>query len=248
MAKRVPRLATQGGRWKGYRERRFSILLVILLLLLIASPFLMDIGPIAVWFDGLMALLLLAAIHSLCFERRQRLFALLFGIPTVFVVLGSHAWTGPFHHRALFLGHFCGTLFLLGAACIVVRTLFENRPPTLDSICGAVAGYLFLGLAWSLSYSLIETVQPGSFRHILLPHGSLEDQQYYELIYYSFVTLTTLGYGDVAPLTPVTRTLAWIEAVSGQFYMAIIVAGIVSAFVTKITPRENEESKSVRGE
>ena len=52
------------------------------------------------------------------------------------------------------------------------------------------------------------------------------------LTYYSFVTLTTVGYGDVTPISPVTRTFAWIEAITGQFYLAIIVAGLVSLLIT----------------
>lgn len=74
----------QGGKWRQlYSERRFAILLVILVILLAGPPVLLGFGLSAGWFDGLMSLLMLAAILSLCFERRQRLFALLLGIPTI---------------------------------------------------------------------------------------------------------------------------------------------------------------------
>jgi hypothetical protein len=53
------------------------------------------------------------------------------------------------------------------------------------------------------------------------------------LTYYSFVTLTTVGYGDINPVSPATRTLAWMEAVTGQFYLAVIVAGLVSLLAAK---------------
>ena len=53
------------------------------------------------------------------------------------------------------------------------------------------------------------------------------------LTYFSFVTLTTVGYGDISPVSPAARTLAWVEAVTGQFYLAVIVAGLVSVLVAK---------------
>ena len=68
--------------WQAYRERRFGILLIFLTLLLAGPPVLFGFGLSVVWFDTLMALVVLAAIQSLCFERRQRLFALVLGIPT----------------------------------------------------------------------------------------------------------------------------------------------------------------------
>src|SRR6516164_3530332 len=75
---------TQGGDWRqAYSERRFGVLLVIVAVLLAGPPVLFGFGLSGAWFDGLMALLLVAAILSLCFEHRQRLFALLLGIPTI---------------------------------------------------------------------------------------------------------------------------------------------------------------------
>src|SRR5204862_208839 len=77
-----------------YSERRFGVLLVILAALLAGPPILLGFGLSAAWFDGLTALLLVAAILSLCFERQQRLFALLLGTPTVLLSLGGHALPG----------------------------------------------------------------------------------------------------------------------------------------------------------
>lgn len=232
MAAREPTTAGAGWR-RAYGERRFGVLLVILFVLLAGSPVLLGFGMSADWFDGLMALVLLAAIQSLCFDRRQRMFALLFGIPTIVLCLGGHAFSGTGRLPVLMLGHLCGVLFLFGTAGLIVRSLFNSRCLTFDSIFGAVCGYLFLGLAWSMSYLMIETFQPGSFRISELLCTPGEQSRSYVLIYYSFVTLTTVGYGDVTPISPTTRTLAWIEALTGQFYLAIIVAGLVSMLATK---------------
>jgi voltage-gated potassium channel len=219
--------------WQIYSERRFGILLVLLTVLLAVPPVPFEFGLSAVWFDALIALVVLAAIQSLCFERRQRLFALLLGLPTIVICLGGHALSGTASRSVLFVGHLCGVFFLFGSAGLIVSSLFNSRSLTFDSIYGAVCGYLFLGLAWAMSYSMIEDVRPGSFQisPSLRTAGEHPPQQV--LTYYSFVTLTTVGYGDVTPISPVTRTFAWIEAITGQFYLAIIVAGLVSMLVAK---------------
>jgi hypothetical protein len=215
---------------QAYGERRFAVLLVILVGLLAGPPVLGGFGLSAAWFDGLMALLMVAAILPLCFERHQRWFAPLLGIPTVLLSLGGHALPDQASAPVLLAGHLCEVLFLLGASVLIVKSLFGARTLTFDSILGAICGYLFLGLGWAVLYSLIEGFRPGSFdiSPKLLTAGEPARPLPQVLIYYSFVTLTTVGYGDISPVSPATRTLAWIEAITGQFYLAVIVAGLVS--------------------
>src|SRR6516165_7381983 len=133
------------GNWRrAYSERRFGVLLVILVVLLAGPAVLLGFGLSAAWFDGLMALLLVAAIVSLCFERHQRLFALLLGIPTVLLSVGGHALPGEASGPVLLAGHLCEVLFLFGASALIVRSLFTAPTLQFDSILGAVCGYLFL--------------------------------------------------------------------------------------------------------
>jgi hypothetical protein len=221
--------------WQAYSERRFGVLLVVLAALLAGPPILLGFGLSAAWFDGLMALLLVAAILSLCFERHQRLFALLLGIPTVLLSVGGHALPGQVGVPVLLAGHLCEVLFLLGASVLIVKSLFSAPTLRFDSILGAVCGYLFLGLGWAVLYSVIEGFRPGSFE--ISPKLVTGDEAARPLpqvlTYFSFVTLTTVGYGDISPVSPAARTLAWIEAITGQFYLAVIVAGLVSVLAAK---------------
>ena len=134
-----------------------------------------------------------------------------------------------------FAGHVCAVLFLLGASALIVKSLFSARTLTFDSILGAVCGYLFLGLAWAVLYALIEEFRPGSFAISpkLVTGGEVARPLPSVLTYFSFVTLTTVGYGDINPVSPAARTLAWMEALTGQFYLAVIVAGLVSVLAAK---------------
>src|SRR5262245_27993039 len=150
-------LKSRKRRWREwqqfYRERRFGILLVILVILLAGAPVLVGFGLAGVWFDGFMSLVTLAAILSLCFDRRQRLFALLLGTPTIFFSCGGHGLPGSPGQWVIRFGYLCGVLFFCGAAGLIVRSLFTSGSLTFDSILGAVCSYLFLGLAWAMSYS-----------------------------------------------------------------------------------------------
>jgi voltage-gated potassium channel len=217
------------------KQRRFSALLVILLVLLAGPPILVGFGLSAVWFDGLISVLMVAAILSLCLERQQRLFALVLGIPTVLFSLGGYLAPAAIGEGAYLLGHACEALFLFCSAVLIVKSLFAPAGLSSDSILGAICGYLFLGLAWAVIYSLLEHVQPGSFTlsEALAPLGERGSPLADVLTYYSLVTLTTVGYGDVVPATPIARTCAWMEAVSGQFYLAVVVAGLISLLVSK---------------
>src|SRR5947207_4167808 len=198
--------------WQTYSQRRFGILLVILLALLAGSPALGGAGLSPEWFEGFMSLLLLAAILSLCVERRQRGFAIVLGVPTILLSLVGHTLPEGVDRSVLFLGHLCEIAFLFGAAGLTVRSLFNANSLAFDSIFGAVCGYLFLGLGWAVLYLMIEGFRPGSFEvsRSLIASGEASSIHPHVLSYYSFVTLTTVGYGDVTPLSPTTRTLAWI--------------------------------------
>jgi hypothetical protein len=144
----------------------------------------------------------------------------------------------------LWLGHLCEVAFLFGSAGLIVNSLFNSDALSADSIFGAVCGYLFLGLGWAVLYLMIEGARPHSFAASPALLGTQEPARIDPsvLSYYSFVTLTTVGYGDVTPVSPLTRTLAWIEAITGQFYLAVVVAGLVSKIATKTDPDQNRAS------
>lgn len=120
-----------------------------------------------------------------------------------------------------------GILALTLLTAFLLRQVFRAGPITGDRIRGAILVYLMIALVWCVTYQLVDFVSPGSFRfpdQRLPAPGRLSQ----DLAYYSFITLTTAGYGDITPVSPVARTLASVEALIGQLYPAILIARLVS--------------------
>ena len=115
-------------------------------------------------------------------------------------------------------------------AVLVLIRVFRAGPITGHRIQGAIAVYLLLGLIWVSAYNLIHQTIPGAFR---FPEGELSPLRFkHGLMYFSFVTLTTVGYGDITPAHPLARSLAMAEALVGQLYPAILIGRLVSMELT----------------
>jgi len=128
--------------------------------------------------------------------------------------------------------HAFGAAYLLYLVVVLCRTLFREGEATLDTVLGGINVYLLLGIAFLQMHLFVERFAPGSYARAGLalsdpeshPYGSLTTT----LFYFSFTTLTTLGYGDVAPAKPISEFLAIAEAVIGQLYVAIFIGGLVA--------------------
>jgi len=135
-------------------------------------------------------------------------------------------------------GNVLSIAFLGFAVALIVRHLFVVDRVDADLICASLCGYLLLGFLWANVYSLVEVADRDSFA---LAHveaggdGSLRFRgaQTAYAVYYSFVTLTTLGYGDVTPLSTPARIFAVLEAVLGQIYLAVLVARLVGLHIAQ---------------
>ena len=116
------------------------------------------------------------------------------------------------------------------------QTIFSGHVD-INKIIGAICIYMLLGIIWALAYLLVENLFPGSMNG--LDHRewqlNLED-----MIYYSMVTLTTLGYGDITPDQPLVRFLAYMEAITGIFYTTILVASLIGVRLAAFKPGENK--------
>ena len=154
------------------------------------------------------------------------------------------AWATLFvHWNPLFVAHcLLGSAFFWLVGGVILFVVIRAHTVTFDSVFGAICTYLLFGLAWALTYRAIHAISPDAFS---LPggraSGDAEAPQVVGLsqfIYYSFVTMATLGYGDITPLGRITRTLSWMQTVIGQFYVAVVIAWLVSAL-----PRPGNDSR-----
>ncbi|MDV2482717.1 two pore domain potassium channel family protein [Methanoculleus sp. Wushi-C6] len=198
---------------------QFHYLLAALILLLAVYPY-VGADPIALkvlsWF------VLTTGVYAVSNRRRQVVIAALLAVPAfglgwLYIITGVPALGTA---ESIFT-----LLFYAFTALICLLRVVSARRVTSDTISGAVSVYLLMGLTWATAYSLVETVNPGSFA------SSQPDAAFTfpTFIYYSFVTLATLGYGDITPLTDQARSLALLETVSGTLYIAVLIARLVAA-------------------
>jgi voltage-gated potassium channel len=134
------------------------------------------------------------------------------------------------------------SLFSLWSATRLIRSLAEERRVNGAVLRGALAGYLMLGLTAGLICSALETIGPGNFSNINLGRSAIEIQQpvwglnFVKLNYFAFVTLTTTGYGDVIPQTPLAQMLTMAIAVAGTVYQAVVMGLLISRFTQSRHP------------
>lgn len=120
--------------------------------------------------------------------------------------------------------------FFFGTFKATAKQVLFSGHVNLNKIVGSLALFLLLGMMWSILYLLTLSLQPQAFSNIEV---SSVGNNFNEMIYFSFVTLTTLGFGDISPQTPLARVLVSLEAVVGVFYMAIVVSSLVSASMSQ---------------
>lgn len=128
------------------------------------------------------------------------------------------------------------SFFIFTAIKTAKQVLFAENVDT-NKILGAICLYLLLGLIWAVLYTLIQLQVPESFESMQ------QHNQWFMLfpdfVYFSFITMTTVGFGDISPSLPLARFLAYFEAVVGQFYLAILVASLVGSRMTSLPNKHN---------
>jgi len=167
------------------------------------------------------------------------------GIPTLLGKWLAYLFASSDVDVVALTDHFVEIVFLGFVAVMILRAIFTRGSISLDSIFGAICAYLLLGMAWGSLYSAIEVLQPGSFQaagKMADALGSTEARGPV-LVYYSFITMTTVGYGDITPVSPPARTLAWLEAMMGQFYIAVLVAFLVGIRLSQGLVKRNDDSR-----
>lgn len=154
---------------------------------------------------------------------------MLFAVATGFPMLLA-SWSSLFSSDPPYLVTFwaSATLFFVVTTATLFTYVARSEEVTHDQIYGGISVYLLLGLTWFAIYNLLEILTPGSFRGLSEVDGPFPIPS--ELLYYSFITLTTVGYGDITPVNSYARSLAILEAISGVLFVATFVARLVSMY------------------
>jgi hypothetical protein len=135
------------------------------------------------------------------------------------------------------LQHLLAAAFFGYVIWVLLRGIFAGRRATFNTVCASLCIYLLLGMVWALAYSVVDMLDPNAFAwtvagtrpRSLFRIGSGNSA----VLYFSFATLTTLGYGDIVPTTPISRMLASVEAITGQLYLAVLVARLVGLHIAE---------------
>lgn len=210
------------------KTSRFTPLIVILLLSLLPTQLLSSPALDTV----LRIMLLLVGTYAVSHTTRHLGVMVILAVPVVALQLVPLA-SNRLEWQAAALG---SSVFLLTyVALITLRAVLGSRHVSADVLMGGAAVYILFGLVWASAYALTEIADPGSFRS-----PTYQDVEF-PFIYFSFVTLTSVGYGDIAPVGAIARHLAIFEALFGQLYLALFIGRLVGVpFGVPLRPRDLE--------
>ena len=206
---------------------RFAYLLGSLFLLILLHPLLAGHhwGPVLL--DLFLSLVVIASVFAV---SRQGATRMLFALLMVPVLVAR--WLLYFipSDWVLVLGLGIGSVFIVLVAARILFYVVSQRSISTETILAALCVYLLFGVAWGLTYALLEQVTPGAFA---FPQATPANAIQQQLLYFSLVTLTTVGYGDISPQSPFAQALANLEAILGQIYLAVLVARLVGIQVAQ---------------
>ena len=216
---------------------RFTILLCALVIFMCTLPFISEVGGGIAFLRIGTSLLLIAAVYSVSERHWHLILAIVLASPAVIAqmipeLLGEHG--------TLVFRMGISAVFLTYITVLISVFLLKQNQVSADMILGAVNIYLLFAITFMYLHALVEVVKPGSYLYqgdsltvVLEGHPELQSISF--LLYFSLVTLTTLGYGDIAPAMPAARLLCSLEAVIGQLFVAVFIARMVAIHIGQKT-------------
>jgi voltage-gated potassium channel len=210
------------------RMIRFSTtqLLIALAVLFFFFPFAEDIGPGPYIESILLSLVLISAVLAVAGSPRTLVIALFLGIPTLAARWISHFRPDLVPPEAFLVGGLLLIIFVVGN---LLRFVLRAPSVDVDVLCASISAYLMLGLMWTVAYWLVDQLTPGGAFSFNTNAGT-RSMNGFNGFYFSFITLSTVGYGDITPVSKVARMLAAMEAMTGLLYVAVLIARLVALY------------------
>lgn len=212
------------------RRHAISIFLAFILLFFAAAP-VIDSFPGGRHLEGVLATVMIAAAVPAVGGRRRSLLATAALAAPIFF-----GYWFQMHRNEGSVYLFFMAAFLVFLCFIIGRLLYFIRwtpRVTSEVLSAGISIYLLLGILWAATYALVARLIPGAFANVSASAGRLQG---FEALYFSFITLTTVGYGDISPVAPIARMLAMMEAMTGTLYLAVLVSRLVSIHASSATP------------
>jgi len=214
---------------------RFLFLLISILLMLVLSPLLEDFVGLKFLLNIFMTVIFISGVYAVSQKKIYMLITAALAIPLLASLWSAYFIKIPYFQLT---GQICGVLCMAFMVIIILSHIIRVKNVTADVIFGAIVVYLLMALMWSFMYSVVEDLHPGSF---VIPEGPIKDSRFL-FTYFSFVTLSTLGYGDITPLTAAACSLSILESIIGQIYLVVVVAWLVGMFVSQSMARNSRET------
>ncbi len=214
-----------------YKDYSLIVLLFSLLAVLLIYPFFGKLDYSNVILNSFLSVIMIAAVRATTGKRIFMLIGLFLALLTL-----ATSWGELVDDTKLWvtLSLAFNIIFLSYVIFIHLHAIMLSRVVTKNLLFGAVCVYILIGLMMSFVYMLIDIYYPYSFSSHLPIFGQPDfsiSQHFLRYVYFSFVTLTTLGYGDMTPVSLPAQAFAYMEAIAGQFYLTILVARLIAVYV-----------------
>ena len=209
-----------------FKDRFLFPLISIAGFMIIAPLFKGSLG-IRILMDIFITAILITGTYAVGKKRQIPIIAILLALPMFISTWASYFVEIPFPF--VLAGECSGILFYGFMIISVLSFVFREKNITANVMYGVIVVYLFIGVMWAFIYSLTESIHPGSFS---IAEGQINVGKSL-FVYYSFVTLTTLGYGDITPLTAPANSISILEAITGQLFLAILIARLVGIHIAQ---------------
>ena len=220
------KLTSDGIERLSQSKQRFLILLCLILGLLVLVPILNRFVAARIFLDIFLTAIVISMVYTISHKKGHAIA----GVFLAFVMLASMWLQYAYPNKGILaIGMIAGVIFIAVVIVNILRFMFKSEEINREIIYAAILLYLLTALMWAFVYTFLELIDPASFNiDLSQPEGYLLVFQYY-----SFVTITTLGYGDITPVTEVAKAFSVLEAVFGQLYLVVAVAWLVGMHVSK---------------
>ncbi|MGY8769516.1 MAG: potassium channel family protein [Pirellulales bacterium] len=242
---------------KFLKGNRHCVMLLSLLALVIIQPFFSHSAVGIFVGDLLFSLVIMASVFDIGIRKKRWTVSIIVALPALGFMWSLQAFDQTNNYDALVWWLILRNLLMIGFLCyttvLLMQEVFSTDEITQEEILGGISAYLLLGLIWAYLYTTVliydhDAIDFPPLEEITVEmEDSIKARAYHEvgsLVYFSYVTLTTLGYGDITPRSPIARTLAWLEAGIGQLFIAVMMARLVGLRVAvMIEQRRNKDEK-----